>query len=518
MVPANPIIPGFAPDPSIIRVADTYFLVNSTFHFFPGIPVYASKDLVSWQHIGDAFNRHSQLKLSNTPSKISQWDDKRQMVGNRGLYAPTIRWHAGTFYIIVSNILDDRSGPNSEVADHLIISTNDIYANIWSDPIHWEYGGGDPSLFFEDDHVYVQIASAKDASVHQFEIDIQTGKRLSEPKSLWKGTGRPWLESPHVYKKDGYYYLLVAEGGCFEQHVISIARSENLWGPYEGCPANPILTAFNTTSYIQNVGHGELVEDINGAWWVVVLGVRQTGNSFVLGRESFITSVEWLDSGWPKISPVAITANVHARHRELPQPGSNGAVTFSAVSGFLHIRGRDDKMYTIGPDGQLTILPSNIDLLDPEGSPTFIGVRQKSLEGTASTSMRLPDIDRVQKIGLRTGLAMYKEEHRFIRIFYDSTSGEICFEAFSRLAQVHLLNRKAVDLHGDLGLRLRYTELVYHCEYRLPGSKEYIVLGSIDSAKMSNLDFVGPVIGVFAVANDVVDGNPEVHFTGLEVD
>lgn len=168
------------------------------------------------------------------------------------------------------------------------IWTDDIYSNVWSDPIFLDFHGIDPSLFFDDDgKVYFQGAreltrkSQPSCTIMQMEIDIATGKSLSPLQVIWGGFAQYDTEGPHIYKKDGYYYLLVAEGGTFENHMLSIGRSKSIWGPYESCPSNPLLTTRGTKQYIQNVGHGELFQDENGAWWAAVLAIRDEAGTDV---------------------------------------------------------------------------------------------------------------------------------------------------------------------------------------------------------------------------------------------
>ncbi|KAH8177982.1 glycosyl hydrolases family 43 domain-containing protein [Sarocladium implicatum] len=503
MTAVNPIIPGFAPDPSIVRAGDTYFLVTSTFQFFPGLPIFASKDLVSWSQIGNALHKPSQADLSRTAAKLSMWQKRELMVGNRGLYAPTLRYHNGTFYIICFNVIEgpEGEGGQSDREVQFIISTTDIYSNDWSDPVHFEFRGGDPSLFFEDDRVYVQIAQLGDFSIQQFEIDINTGEKLTESKEILAHSGRKWPESPHIYKRGGYYYLLIAEGGCFEHHMISVARSKDIWGPYEQHPENPILTAFETDNYIQHIGHADFVEDTKGDWWAVCLGVRKKDNCYIMGRETFLTPVTWVDD-WPVISPVTPEATCqNGDSHKLPQ--SKG---FQDVKNFLHIRKKDESKYDMKPDGRISLIPGPCDLISPHGDVTFIGKCQRALEGEAK--VRLEPVDGAPK-GVRAGLAVYKDEHRFLRIYYDWTTGELCFEAWNKPRDYSRQKRQELSFLQPLWLILQYSEAAgYKVSYRVEGSEEAVLLGTVEARMMTNYDFVGPVIGLFAV-HDEKDGSDE---------
>jgi len=290
----NPIIPGFHPDPSICRVGEDFYLVNSSFACFPGLPVFRSRDLVNWRQIGNVLDRPSQLDLDGAGH-------------SRGLFAPTLRHHGGRFYLVCTNV--DKGG-------NFVVTASDP-AGPWSDPV-WLPGaqGIDPSLFFDDDgrcwysgtrpvpegerypgnwEVWVQEFDARDLSL------------AGEPTGIWRGALRDcvWPEGPHLYRVGSWYYLLAAEGGTERRHAVCVARSRAVRGPWEGNPSNPILTHRHLGSGcpIVNVGHGDLVDDGRGGWWMVLLGSRPQGGEFCnLGRETFLVPVAWED-GWPVTSP-----------------------------------------------------------------------------------------------------------------------------------------------------------------------------------------------------------------------
>lgn len=289
----NPILEGFYPDPSICRVGEDYYLVNSSFSFFPGLPIFHSKDLVNWEQIGHALDRISQLNL-----------DDASYTG--GIFAPTIRYNNGTFYIITTNV---SNGGN------FIITAKDP-AGPWTDP-YWisNAPGIDPSLFFDDNGkaYYTGTRSKKkpeyfgDQEIWIQEIDLENMKLIGESYSLWNGALKNsyFPEAPHVYKVNDYYYLMIAESGTEHYHSVTIARSKNVFGPYEGNPSNPILTHrhLGRKYPISNPGHADLVETQNGEWYAVALASRPYGGYYKnLTRETFLIPVEWED-GWPVMSP-----------------------------------------------------------------------------------------------------------------------------------------------------------------------------------------------------------------------
>ena len=297
----NPIMPGFFPDPSICAVGDDFYLVNSTFSYFPGLPILHSKDLAHWEQIGNALNRTSQLPLPNSGH-------------SQGLFAPTIRYHEGLFYLICTNV--------SWGGNFIVTATNP--EGPWSDPYYLEGADGiDPSLFFDDDGrcYYIGTHPNKDGCRYNGdyfiwiqELDLKTMKLTGEKKDVWNGAMRNicWPEGPHIYKKDDYYYIMHAEGGTGPEHAVTVARSKDIWGPYENCFCNPILTHrhLGQAYPIKYVGHGDLVETKNGEWYMVMLAVRpyadttseNLGFYTTMGRETFFARVTW-ENGWPVVNP-----------------------------------------------------------------------------------------------------------------------------------------------------------------------------------------------------------------------
>ena len=281
----NPILPGYHPDPSICRVGDDYYLVNSSFEWYPGLPVYHSKDLVNWQLISYAVQRPNQVEL---PVGLKD---------SRGTYAATIREHNGVFYIINTCV--------SCKGNFYVTATNP--AGPWSDPIWTNTHGIDPSLFWDDDgrsyyigHGYRgkgerQWESQEGAWMQ--EINLKKGEMIGEMKQLTYGhaSNARWTEGPHLYKIKGKYLLLVAEGGTGFFHSVTVFNSDNLWGPYVPNHANPVLTHRNLgKDYpIHSVGHADLVQTQKGDWWAVSLGKRYVDGKTLLARETFLTPVRF---------------------------------------------------------------------------------------------------------------------------------------------------------------------------------------------------------------------------------
>lgn len=359
MIYKNPVIKGFFPDPSVCysETHKKYFLVSSTFQYFPGVALFESGDLVNWMQIGYVLTRKEQVELEGVNS-------------SGGVFAPTIRCHGGRFYMVTNNNTTNRN---------FYVYTDDIYGK-WSDPVTVDQGGIDPSFLFDGGKVYF-ISNGTDDSgkegIIQCEIDIESGRKLTESKCIWNGSGGRYLESPHMYHIGEYYYLMAAEGGTEYGHMITLARSESPWGPFENSPRQPILTNRDKAPcIIQGIGHGDLIQDKQGGWHIVCLGFRQIHPWMPyhnLGREVFlvpaiITGDRWIAAG-----------NNGVCDESFEMPGdfaqqSNKLYTFEEVDRrFLRIPDMDN--YSFYDDAiRLTGCEKT---LDDVASPTFVGMHQR---------------------------------------------------------------------------------------------------------------------------------------------
>ena len=293
----NPVLRGFHPDPSVCRVGDDYYLVTSSFEYFPGVPIFHSRDLVNWQQIGHVLNRPSQLDLDGIKSSA-------------GIFAPTIRHHNGIFYLVTTLVGAKKRG-------NFYVTATDPRGP-WSDPYFLPDAPGiDPSLFFDDDGKVYYTGNrrpdnippeSKLREIWLREINLKTCTWVGPTKViLTEGAlhGASSAEGPHLYKRNGYYYLMIAEGGTGANHAVTIFRSKDISGPYEGNKKNPILTHrhLGRDFPIACTGHADLVETPAGEWWMVLLAVRPYGDfDYNLGRETFLTPVTWED-GWPIVNP-----------------------------------------------------------------------------------------------------------------------------------------------------------------------------------------------------------------------
>lgn len=366
MIPPNPMIPGFHPDPSVVHVGDDYYLATSSCEYLPGIPIHHSRDLVSWELIGHVATRPGQLQMEGVPTAGGAW-------------APTIRWRDRRFWVAVT----DAMGRGT-----LLFTASDP-AGRWSEGIPVERVDGiDPDLAWDGDTCYLTysglVPSGANAGPHpriqQVGVDPDRGRALEAPRSLWSGTGLMSPEAPHLYRIGGWWYLMIAEGGTERGHAISIARSTSPTGPFTGCPGNPVLSARSTDRSVQNTGHGDLVQAPDGSWIVVLLGMRARGLTRAfspLGREIFATTVEWVD-GWPVMAPVALTEGLEAPTFADDFDGTR------LDPGWISVRRTPEEVAALS--GGHLVLRGEARGMD-HAAPTFVGRRQRLLEGRIRTAV-----------------------------------------------------------------------------------------------------------------------------------
>ena len=483
----NPILKGFNPDPSICRVGDDFYMVTSTFEFFPGVPVYHSTNLVEWELINYCLTDKSRLDLEGIEC-------------SKGIYAPTIRHHNGRFYMITTNV---SKGGN------FIVYTDDIYGK-WSEPVWIEQDGIDPSLFFDDDgKCYFCNTNTYQGkpSIFAFEINPETGEIIGEKHIISHGTGGTFPEAPHIYKINGYYYLMLAEGGTQFGHMETILRSKEVFGTYISCPRNPILTHRDYMgTKIQATGHADLFEDRNGNWWAVCLGVRKVDYGWLhnLGRESFLSPVTWDDDGWPIVGNNGRIALEMSG--PLPKGGKNkddiNAVTDYLKEDYhLHwnfVRNPDEENYSFS-DGQLLIYGKESGL--SSYTPAFTGIRQTDFCMSYETEAELIN----ERGGGEAGItAFYNKDYYYsMSISKKDNACEIkqraVLHGYESIANCVKVNTKNVKF------RLRTDMNVYEFSYEYEG--KWNTLASMPVAGLctegtKTTTFTGTYIGLFAVNTD----------------
>lgn len=386
----NPIIPGFHPDPSICRVGEDYYLVTSSFEYFPGIPLYHSKDLIHWEQIGHCLTRDSQVTLAKGfPNSI-------------GIYAPTIRYHNGRFYVITTNVTY-----GSAKGGNFMVWTEEPYGE-WSDPIWIDLPGIDPSLYFDEDGKVYYTGAYK--NIFLCEIDINNGYLIGDKIDIWGGTGGADPEGPHLYKINGYYYLFISEGGTSQCHMLTVARSKNIEGPYISCPRNPVLTNRSLPLPIRAVGHADIVNAHDKSWWAVCLGIRPVPypDRHHLGRETFLAPVKWDEEGWPVfgnngsidlIMEAECLPEVSYPERSVRDDFESNKLDYS----WNFIYNPDNALWSLSKKkGSLALLGNEINLNDKETS-AWLGRRQEHMECTVRTELLFD----LEKDGEEAGLSVF---------------------------------------------------------------------------------------------------------------
>ena len=413
----NPILAGFYPDPSICRAGDDYYLVNSSFAYYPGLPLFHSKDLLNWKQIGYAMDRPGQLDLKGAGV-------------SRGLFAPAISYHNGTFYIVCTEV--------SKLGNFVITAKDP--RGPWSDPVRLPAVNGiDPSLFFDDNgQSYIVFNSIPPdnitrwnghRTIRMYAFDADKLQVTGAEKLLINGgtdtSKHPvWIEGPHIYKKDGWYYLLCAEGGTGYNHSEVVFRSRSVEGPYVSFEKNPILTQRHLDPArphpITTTGHADMVDDGKENWWAVFLGCRPyEGDYYNTGRETFMAPVKW-ENGWPQFAlggaELQYRYPINAQKDKQAAP-FNGNYIFRDDFSEKELNQRYSFLRNFPvPKPGLTTVPGYLSLtLQPENcqgksTPSFVGFRQPHLKGEAVTALRFTPTASNEEAGL---LLFQNETHYY---------------------------------------------------------------------------------------------------------
>lgn len=491
----NPILKGFYPDPSICVVEDDFYLVNSTFAYFPGVPIFHSRDLINWKQIGNILDRNTQINL--TGIKHSE-----------GIYAPTIRYNNGEYYLISTNI---PHGGN-------FIVKSKSPSGPWSDPYIIEGAEGiDPSLFFDDDGKVYYVGTRPNRRGTKYngdwyiwiqEIDLVNMKLIGESYDIWNGAMRNviWPEGPHLYKKDGYYYLMIAEGGTGEDHCITISRSKSIYGNYENNPKNPIITHrhLGKEYLIKNVGHGDLVKTKNDEWYIVMLATRQCNGYSNIGRETFLAKVDWED-GWPIINKGYGILKTDQEIDTKPYKKEYKEKCYHFYSEkldyrFLFLRNPSDNLYSLKErKGALRIyLKENT--INDLANPAYIGVRQEEYKFLVSTMMEFNPINSNES----AGLAIIQNNMYNIRYEYSiENSKKVLRIIENKNGNENEVIKKYID-NERMFLKIISINQNFDFYYSVDGVKYYLLKENLDCKYLSTEiagGFVGCTMGMFASGN-----------------
>jgi alpha-N-arabinofuranosidase len=485
----NPILPGFQPDPSICRVGDDFYLVTSSFEYFPGIPIFHSRDLVHWRQLGHVLTERRQLELAGVPS-------------SDGIYAPTIRHDGARFAVITTHV---GGGGNFYV-------TAEDPSGPWSDPVWLDQEGFDPSLLFADGTAYyTRDGKGPDPDhplIYQGTLDMAAGKIVEEPRPIWSGTGGVWPEGAHIYLINGRYYLFAAEGGTSYEHSEVVARGPSPFGPFEPGPSNPILTHRERPEHpIQATGHADVVQLADGTSWMVFLGIRpmQGSRTHQLGRETFLAPLTWTEDGWPVVAPVELRMAAPALppHPFTEAPAREDFDAPRLAPEWCFVRNPDPQDLSLeARPGWLRLMGSAVSL-DDVASPALIVRRQQHFRVRCRAALDFAPHESNEEAGLTVRA---NERFRYDLGVRLSGAGREAVLS-TRLAGVARVVRRVPIGEGPVELRVTATEKTYRFGVEAAGKPWALgtlpaqALSAEEIARQGGKYFTGTCIGLYATGN-----------------
>ncbi|MEJ1971059.1 MAG: glycoside hydrolase family 43 protein [Lacunisphaera sp.] len=514
----NPILAGFYPDPSVCRVGDDYYLVNSTFGYFPGIPLFHSRDLVNWTQLGHVIDRPTQLNYDG--------------VGiTRGIFAPALSHHDGTFYLVCTMV--DAGG------NFVVTATNP--AGPWSDPVWLNFDGIDPSLFFDDDGRAWLVNNGNPPDNQPLyqghraiwiqEFDYRARKLVGPRRIIVNGgvdlAKKPvWIEGPHLYRRNGWYYLCCAEGGTSVQHSQVILRSKSVTGPFVPWDQNPILTQRDLDSAaphaITCTGHADLVIGPDGQWWSTFLACRPYagGKLWATGRETFLLPVTWTDDGWPVILPrgerVPYVSKAPAGPALVagPRPADKRQPCMESLTGnftwhddfdqpalsfaWIMARAPKEKWWQLA-GGHLNLVP-RADRLSGKGNPSFLARRIQHAKFEAAAKLEVP-----AAIGTSAGLVLFQSEnhHYYFAIKRTAAGLEAFLEKWNGQA-AEILASKPLGSTKSVTLTVAVDERQSSFSLTADDGQPVVLVPAEDALAITvqaagdGLHFTGAVVGLHA--------------------
>ena len=511
----NPIITGGYPDPSICKVGDTFYLVNSSFEYFPGLPIHKSKDLINWKLIGHGLHRESQA--SSTVNLVD-------VQSNGGIHAPTIRYNKGVYYIISTNVYYDAEKKKADMVNFIITANNP--AGPWSDPIHIEGAPGiDPDLFFDDNGRvwYVGNQAPENPSfdgegeIWLQELDLNEYSLIGERHLLWRGAcGGVWAEGPHMYKKDGKYYLIIAEGGTSFNHAVMVAMSENIEGPYISNPRNPILTSRHLSydNWVNSTGHGDIIELDDGRYYIVFLGIRNEINrGSNMGRETFIAPLswerepfEWKENKdlWPVVSPISgkiEKVNKVIFENSVQENSNNFRDDFNAKHLNLKWNFRRiplEDIYSLSKRAGYLRMYCNQNIIKERSRAALMGFKQKETDFEYFVNMNFnPEKDKAE-----AGVSIFQKDDNYINftVFKNEEKIFIKMYAFQNDKIISVYEQEIVDYKGKIKLKISSEEGEYKFLYSTRGFR-YRLFTKIKNDIVKSVGYTGAHIGLYATSN-----------------
>lgn len=548
----NPILRGGYPDPSICRVGEDYYLVNSSFEYFPGLPLHHSRDLVNWELVGYGLHREEQCT-----GAVNLMDVQTR----GGIHAPTLRFHNAIFYLITTNVYS-LPGVHQPAQCINFILTAKAIEGPWSQPHILEGAPGiDPDIFFDDDgsvwytgtHTPENPNFKGEGEIWLQALDLENWALTGERYYLWRGAcGGTWVEGPHLYKRDGRYYLLVAEGGTSLHHAVMVAVSDHITGPYLSNPRNPILTSRHLSydHWVNSTGHGDLVELPDGRWYMVALGIRgdeeRTSN---MGRETHLIPVVWerepfewkeIKYEWPVCAPLTgcverlnpMPFECTEQHHDGEFFDSFDTPTLHPAWNFRRVPLPDTYSLEVRP-GYLRLY-ARPEVIRERGRYSFMGIRQKESDFEYIASMQFL----TEEEGVEAGVILLQQDDNYLKYTITHQKGRYLLRLLLAEANqpLRVLEEDGLEEYGgevhwnaDVGAialaapRLRGKEPVlslskdiplgeillrvvsknhrYRYTYSLDGGNSYLIFTETGANLILSRGYTGAYLGLYATSN-----------------
>ena len=525
----NPILTGGYPDPSICRVGGDYYLVNSSFEYFPGLPIHHSKDLINWELVGYALHREDQcsgvMNLMDVQSK-------------GGIHAPTIRFHNDTFYIITTNVYLPRKQDQPTQFINFIITAQDIRGP-WSEPHILEGAPGiDPDIFFDDDgkvwyvgtHSPEQPNFEGEGEIWLQQLDLINWKLTGERYFLWRGAcGGVWVEGPHIYKRDGRYYLMVAEGGTSFNHAVMVAVSDDIRGPYQANPRNPILSSRHLSydNWVNSIGHADMVELPDGRWFMVVLGIRgDEARGSNMGRETHLLPVVWerepfewkqIKYEWPVCAPLTgCVERINPLPLENTTQYRNDGFFDYFDSTMLHLewnfrRVPQPNTYSLHDRKGYLRLFAKPDVIKERERCSLMGIRQKESNFEYVVSMEfIPENESVE-----AGVSLFQQDDNYLNFTLIRQNSQVLLKLVLAEHQQEPKILKQAILHsytGEVIFRVMSKNHRYTYEYSLDSGVTFFAFAETAATHILSQGYTGAYLGLYATSN----GHPSAEYADFD--
>ena len=512
---SNPIISGGYPDPSICKVGDTFYIVNSSFEYFPGLPIHKSKDLINWELIGYGLHRKSQVD-----STVNLID----VQSNGGIHAPTIRYKDGVYYIITTNVYYDEEKEKTDMVNFIITAKNP--AGPWSDPIHIVGAPGiDPDLFFDDDGKAWYVGNQMpenpnfdgEGEIWLQELDLSEFKLVGEKHLLWRGAcGGVWAEGPHIYKKDGRYYLLIAEGGTSFNHAVMVALSDKIEGPYISNPRNPIITSRHLTydNWVNSTGHGDIIELDDGRNYMVLLGIRnQIERGSNMGRETFIVPLTWerepfewkeIKHLWPVVSPetgrVEILNNV-VFNNTIQNNDRSFTDNFETESLYLNWNFRRyplEDIYQINKEESRLDLLCHPNKIKERGRAALLGFKQTESDFEYLTQMYFDP----NSSDSEAGISLFQKDDNYINFTIIKKGDKHNLQAYvvKNGEILEIIKDELKQYKGNIKFKVIAEKDIYKLYYSSKGIN-FNLFTTFEGSLLKSNGYTGAHIGLYATGN-----------------